>query len=78
MYDTVNQVCHIKDVANDATQIWALNKQFDVIQTIATYNPATQGSWSDFIRLPVIPVAAYVVPEFPEVSTLRMSLPDND
>lgn len=68
MWDSVGNVCHIKNVANEATQIWALNKQFDVIQTVATFNVATQGSWTDFVRLPVIPVAAYVVPEVPEVS----------
>lgn len=31
-------------------------------------DPATQGAWSDLIELPVIPVAAYVVPAFPESS----------
>ncbi|KAI5367785.1 Putative PAN/Apple domain, galactose oxidase/kelch, beta-propeller [Septoria linicola] len=70
VWDSVNQVCHIKDTANDATQIWALNKQFDVIQVINSYNPVTQGSWTDFIRLPVTPVAAYVVPEYPESSRI--------
>lgn len=29
-------------------------------------DPATQGSWSDLIDLPVVPVAAYIVPAFPE------------
>jgi len=27
--------------------------------------PAQNGAWSDLIRLPVIPVAAYIVPEYP-------------
>lgn len=34
--------------------------------------PATNGIWSDLIRLPVIPVAAYIVPEFPSAQRLLM------
>lgn len=70
VYDTVNKICYIKSMDADATLIWALNKQFDVIQNIPTYNPATQGSWSDFVRLPVVPVGAYVVPAFPQATRL--------
>ncbi|ORY67245.1 galactose oxidase precursor [Pseudomassariella vexata] len=66
VYDNVAQVCHIKDTYNSATLIWAMNKRFDSITVDAKINFATQGNWTDIIRLPVIPVAAYVVPQFPE------------
>lgn len=67
VYDTVDQVCHIKgaDDENQNTLIWYTNKRYEVIQRKTTYNPATKGKWSDLIRLPVIPVAAYIVPAFP-------------
>lgn len=45
--------------------IWSTDKRFDVMQLIEPKVPARDGQWSDLIRLPVIPVAAYIVPEFP-------------
>lgn len=67
VYDTADQVCHLKaaDDENQNTLIWYTNKRYEVIQRKTTYNPATKGKWSDLIRLPVIPVAAYIVPAFP-------------
>lgn len=67
VYDTADQVCHIKaaDDENQNTLIWYTNKRYEVIQRKTVYNPATKGKWSDLIRLPVIPVAAYIVPAFP-------------
>lgn len=67
VYDTVDQVCHLKaaDDQNQNTLIWYTNKRYEVIQRKTVYNPATKGKWSDLIRLPVIPVAAYIVPAFP-------------
>jgi galactose oxidase len=66
VYDGTNQICVVKTTANDATQVWYENQRFDVIQVINTYNPATQGSWSDLIQFPLVPVACYTVPEYPE------------
>lgn len=34
--------------------------------------PAIEGSWGELIDLPLIPVAAYVVPAFPESTKLMM------
>lgn len=67
VYDTADQVCHIKaaDDENQNTLIWYTNKRYEVIKRKTVYNPATKGQWSDLIRLPVIPVAAYIVPAFP-------------
>lgn len=67
VYDTADGVCHIKaaDDENQNTLIWYTNKRYEVIKRETVYNPATQGQWSDLIRLPVIPVAAYIVPAFP-------------
>ncbi|KKY39688.1 putative galactose oxidase [Diaporthe ampelina] len=67
VYDTVDQVCHIKgaDDENQNTLIWHTSKRYEAIQRKTVYNPATKGKWSDLMRLPVIPVAAYIVPAFP-------------
>jgi galactose oxidase len=67
VFDTVKNVCHIKgaDDQNQNTLIWYTNKRYTTIQRKAVYNPATKGKWSDLIRLPLIPVAAYIVPAFP-------------
>lgn len=32
--------------------------------------PATTGQWTDLIRFPIIPVAAYIVPEAPDTSRM--------
>lgn len=65
--DTVDNVCHLKaaDDENQNTLIWYTNKRYSVIQRNKVYNPYTRGKWSDLIRLPLIPVAAYIVPAFP-------------
>lgn len=67
VFDTVNNVCHIKgaDDQNQNTLIWYTNKRFTTIKQKTVYNPATKGKWSELIRLPLIPVAAYIVPAFP-------------
>ncbi|KAF2852132.1 copper radical oxidase [Plenodomus tracheiphilus IPT5] len=70
VYDATGQVCHIKADARTATAIWSTDKRFDVIRQDIAPAPAANGEWSDLIRLPVIPVAAYVVPEFPSAQRL--------
>ena len=65
VFDSVLSVCHIKADAKSNTLIWSTDKRFDVIRRVVDTAPATNGAWSDLIRLPVIPVAAYIVPEFP-------------
>lgn len=72
VYDTQERVCHIKAEATTNTLIWYTNQRYDVIRREVVRDPATQGSWSDLVRLPVIPVAAYVVPAYPEASRLLM------
>ena len=66
VFDSAGKVCHIKADAKTDTLIWSTDKRFDVINLDVPAAPAVNGAWSDLIRLPVIPVAAYVVPEFPE------------
>lgn len=65
--DKADNVCHLKaaDDENQNTLIWYTNKRYSVIQRNKVYNPYTRGKWSDLIRLPLIPVAAYIVPAFP-------------
>jgi len=46
--------------------IWVTNKRFDVIRLNVAGNEKTLGKWSDIIQLPVIPVAAYIVPQVPD------------
>lgn len=72
VYDKVASVCHIKADATTNTLIWSTNKRFDVISQDVAINPATRGSWSDLIRLPVVPVAAYIVPAFPQASRMLL------
>jgi galactose oxidase len=70
VYDSAVQVCHIKADATKETLIWSTDKRYDVIRQDIAASPATTGAWSDMIRLPVIPVAAYVVPEYPSAQRL--------
>jgi galactose oxidase len=75
VFDHINNVCHVKAEEPKASLFWVTNTQFTTIQTAetaaaATANPAARGRWSDIIRLPVIPVAAYVAPEFPRPSRM--------
>jgi galactose oxidase len=72
VFDSTLSVCHIKADAKTNTLIWSTDKRFDVIRREVAVNPAADGAWSDLIRLPVIPVAAYVVPEFPSSSRLMV------
>lgn len=70
MYDSTGRVCYIKGDPRTNTIIWSTDKRFDVIRQDVAAAPATNGAWSDMIRLPVIPVAAYVVPEYPSAQRL--------
>ncbi|KAK6582383.1 hypothetical protein PZA11_004791 [Diplocarpon coronariae] len=70
VYDTANLVCYIKAPATSHTLIWRTNQQFTVIRIEVPADPAVQGQWSDLIQLPVIPVAGFVVPQFPEPSRI--------
>ncbi|KXH41988.1 kelch domain-containing protein [Colletotrichum simmondsii] len=70
VFDNINNVCHIKAAEPETSLFWVQNKQFDTIHVPENINPAVQGKWGDLIRLPVIPVAAYIVPSYPEPSRL--------
>lgn len=72
VFDSVASICHIKVDPNTNTVIWSTDKRFDVIRRDVAANPAVSGAWSDLVRLPVIPVAAYIVPEFPSSSRLMV------
>lgn len=72
VYDTADKICHIKGDPTENTLVWRLDKRFDTIRMDEPAAPATQGQWSDMIRFPVIPVAAYVVPQVPESTRLLM------
>lgn len=70
VFDSVASACHIKVDATTNTLIWSTDKRYDVIRLDVAADPATNGVWSDLVRLPVIPVAAYIVPEFPTSNRL--------
>lgn len=70
VFDHVNNVCHVKATEPQASLFWVRNKQYSVIQVPYKAETATKGQWSNLIRLPVIPVAAYVAPAFPEPKRL--------
>nr|6RYX_A Chain A, Kelch domain-containing protein [Colletotrichum graminicola M1.001] len=70
VFDHINNACAIK-AAEPATSIfWVQDKQFSTIRLPENIDPAVKGKWGDLIRLPVIPVAAYIVPSYPEPSRL--------
>ena len=70
VFDLTGSVCHIKVDAKTNTVIWSTDKRYDVIRQDVATAPATNGAWSDLIRLPVIPVAAYIFPEYPSAQRL--------
>jgi galactose oxidase len=70
VFDKAQSVCHIKADGRSNTLIWSTDKRYDVMRLDVAPAPATNGAWSDLIRLPVIPVAAYVVPEYPSSQRL--------
>jgi galactose oxidase len=70
VFDTARNDCHIKADAKTDTLIWSTDKRFDVIRQDTAATSAKLGAWSDLIQLPVIPVAAYVVPEYPSSQRL--------
>jgi galactose oxidase len=70
VYDNAGKVCHIKASQTTALMTWVLNKKFDVINKNVAATPSTTGQWSDLIRFPIIPVAAYIVPEAPDTSRM--------
>ncbi|EMD93152.1 hypothetical protein COCC4DRAFT_179288 [Bipolaris maydis ATCC 48331] len=70
LWDETYKACHFKGSQETDTIIWSLNKQFDTIRLDLKFPRATNGEWSDLVWLPLIPVAGYVVPEFPSSSRL--------
>ncbi|KAF9881914.1 kelch domain-containing protein [Colletotrichum karsti] len=70
VFDHINNVCHIKGAEPDNSLFWVQNKQFTTIHVPDAYQPAVEGKWGDLIRLPVIPVAAYIVPAYPQPDRL--------
>ncbi|KAK1988017.1 kelch domain-containing protein [Colletotrichum cereale] len=70
VFDQINNVCAIKAAEPGASPFWVQNKRFSTIHLVEIMDPAVKGRWGDLIRLPVIPVAAYIVPSYPEPSRL--------
>lgn len=70
VFDNVAMVCHIKD--DSGNLIWSTNRRFTASRRPTTLSPATSGQWSDLIKLPVIPVAGYMVPQAPDSSRLLL------
>lgn len=70
-YDSKNSICYTKGDSNAPN--WTFNKQFTSLQLVNTTKPSTnakKGQWSKIIPFPIIPVAAYVVPQEPSSSRL--------
>lgn len=70
VYDNTNKVCHIKGAEPATSLFWVKNEQFTTITLPQNMDVAKMGRWSDIVRLPLIPVAAYVVPQFPQADRL--------
>ncbi|TLD18591.1 hypothetical protein PspLS_10178 [Pyricularia sp. CBS 133598] len=81
VWDKQYNFCHMKDSNQGLTQ--ADNKQFDQLRLIKKAAPVSQtpqngGRWSDKISYPVVPAAAYVVPQQPFASrVLAFAAADN-
>lgn len=62
VYDNNNKDCHLK--GSDTYSLrWTTNARFTASRRVTTGNV---GRWGPLVKLPVIPVAAYVVPTQPE------------
>ena len=62
VYDNNNRDCHLK--GSDTYSLrWTTNARFTASRRVTTGNV---GKWGPLVQLPVIPVAAYVVPTQPE------------
>lgn len=70
VYDNIYSVCHIKQ--DDGNLVWATNRQFTASRKPITSSPAQSGNWSDLIKLPLVPVAGYMVPQAPDTSRLLL------
>ncbi|KAH7124213.1 hypothetical protein EDB81DRAFT_912197 [Dactylonectria macrodidyma] len=70
VFDHIKNVCHIKETEPKASLFWVQSKQFSVVYMPSDTAPSSKGKWSDIIRLPLIPVAAYVAPQFPQSQKL--------
>lgn len=70
VFDNNNNVCHIKGAEPATSLFWVKNQQFTTITLPRELKPEQMGKWSDLVRLPLIPVAAYVVPKFPQADRL--------
>ncbi|KAL0944296.1 kelch domain-containing protein [Colletotrichum truncatum] len=70
VFDNIENVCHIKAAEPDNSLFHVQNKRFATIRVPDISNPAVEGRWGDIIRLPLIPVAAYIVPAYPQPDRL--------
>lgn len=70
VWDRISNVCHIKAAEPAASLFWVVNDRFQAIRREVTVDPAVKGQWSDLVRFGLIPVAAYVVPRFPQPDRL--------
>ncbi|PNS14664.1 hypothetical protein CAC42_1686 [Sphaceloma murrayae] len=76
VWDSVARVCHIK--GRPDTVRWVINERYTAIRQVVKGGAGevrpedrqTLGQWSAVIPLPIIPVAAYVVPSFPSPERL--------
>ncbi|KAK2029826.1 kelch domain-containing protein [Colletotrichum zoysiae] len=68
VFDNIGKVCDIKATGEQVSLSWVQNKRFAAIRvTESSTNPkAVHGMWGNVIQLPLIPVAAYIVPSYPE------------
>lgn len=68
--DTMGQVCYIKAPEPENSLFWRASIRFTSIRAPENRNPGVMGRWSDLVRLPLIPVAAYIVPSHPRPSQM--------
>jgi galactose oxidase len=71
-WDSIKNICHIKSPEPASTLMWIMSKSFTVIHLSVPFKPSVTGQWSNLIRLPIIPVAGYVVPAYPSSSRILL------
>jgi galactose oxidase len=68
--DNGRGICHLKPPEPATSLYWRAQKGYTTIRRPEKLDPGVKGRWSDLIRLPLIPVAAIVVPSHPRPSEM--------
>lgn len=63
VYDALAATCTVKNTSQAV--FWTADRRYATVHRGQSQDPSAVGQWSDIHRLPLIPVAVFVVPAFP-------------